>query len=135
MIKKLTYSDIFTIIDTCIEAKKDVIFYLNGGDVAMVGMYLEGELGISEAEDFYYEGVIDEYKIYTIGINTYDGKTEYVLEEAYLNGTLLYQETLDDEDIYIDNNLKFRDDDVETRIVGNKIFFDMIDGSDKYTIR
>ena len=54
--------------------------------------------------------------------------------EAYLNGTLLYQETLDDEDIYIDNNLKFRDNDVETRIVGNKIFFDMIDGSDKYMI-
>ena len=130
--KEMNYGDILDKIENYMEDGKNISFYLNGGDVANLEAYITLDLGIEENEELQYDGIIDDYKIYCLSIDYLDGEFKYVLEEAYLNGTFLYNEC---DDVFIDIDLNFREDDLNKRLAGNKFYFKMINGCKKYTMK
>ena len=122
---KMSYNKLYNAIDYCVENEKDVTIITTGERIRPILDYIECEHGIDELESYEYEDIINDYKIYTLTLYL-DNDLKYILEETYLNGTLLYHDC-EEFAIYVDNDCNFRDDDLEKRVIGHKIMFELVD--------
>ena len=125
MIKELTYDDIYKIIDEHVSNEKDMEILMTGENIKSIIDYIEVEHGMDEAETDEYYDELSRFKIYSLYLSVNDD-LHYYLDEAYFNGVLLENDEYGKNDVYVDVSLKFRDDDLESRVHGNKIMFSLV---------
>lgn len=119
---KLTYNDLYDVIDSAYDNEYNISIYVLGSVVKDLIDYLECELGCNEYEGFEYENIIDDGKVYSLDL-FFNDALYYSLDEAYYNGKLLKCSKEDFQIAYIDNACELTQlENIDT----DKFFFDLV---------